>query len=93
MSETNDTQRKSALVTGSSRGIGLAVASELAQAGYNVCLNCSSERGLAAQKRAFEVHIDDAVEVFLLHAHHQPVVGDAGVVHQHVKAAKRLMSR
>ena len=48
MSETNDTQRKSALVTGSSRGIGLAVASELAQAGYNVCLNCSSERGLAA---------------------------------------------
>lgn len=48
MSETNDTQRKSALVTGSSRGIGLAVASELAQAGYNVCMNCSSERGLAA---------------------------------------------
>lgn len=32
MSEMNDTQRKSALVTGSSRGIGLAVASELAQA-------------------------------------------------------------
>ena len=53
----------------------------------------SLARGLAAQKRAFEVHVDDAVEVFLLHAHHQPVVGDAGVVHQHIKAAKRLMSR
>lgn len=36
-----------ALVTGSGRGIGLACARELARRGFDVCLNCSSERGLS----------------------------------------------
>ena len=40
--------RHVALVTGSSRGIGLAVARALAEAGCDVALNCSSERGLGA---------------------------------------------
>ena len=40
--------RHVALVTGSSRGIGLAVARALAEAGGEVALNCSSERGLGA---------------------------------------------
>ena len=48
MSESQDTIRRAALITGSSRGIGLAVAEQLAAAGFNVVLNCSSEAGLAA---------------------------------------------
>ncbi len=39
---------RAAVVTGSSRGIGRAIAEKLAAAGYNVCVNCSSESGLAS---------------------------------------------
>ena len=46
MTETCETPRRSAVVTGSSRGIGRAVAEELARAGFDVCVNCSSARGL-----------------------------------------------
>ena len=46
MTENTETPRRSAVVTGSSRGIGRAVAEELARAGFDVCVNCSSERGL-----------------------------------------------
>ena len=45
MNESQDTTRRAALVTGSSRGIGLAVAEQLAVAGFHVALNCSSEAG------------------------------------------------
>lgn len=38
----------SAVITGSSRGIGAAVAQSLAECGYNVCLNCSGEAGREA---------------------------------------------
>ncbi len=40
------TATKNAIVTGSSRGIGAAIAQKLAEQGYNVCLNCSRESGL-----------------------------------------------
>ena len=48
MSESQESTRRAALITGSSRGIGLAVAEQLAAAGFNVALNCSSEAGLPA---------------------------------------------
>ncbi len=44
-----DTQvkpRRAAVVSGSSRGIGRAVAYKLAEKGYDLCVNCSSESGL-----------------------------------------------
>lgn len=46
MTETND--RRCAVVTGSTRGIGRAIAGELAAAGMNVVVNSSSERSLPA---------------------------------------------
>lgn len=50
MTNQPETLRRSAVVTGSSRGIGRAVAEELARSGFDVCVNCSSERGLAAAR-------------------------------------------
>ena len=56
MTEQVKPERKGALVTGSSRGIGRAIALSLAEAGMNVCVNCSSERSLpAAQELAAQI--------------------------------------
>lgn len=46
MTEEAKPARKGALVTGSSRGIGRAIAEKLASEGMNVCLNCSSTASL-----------------------------------------------
>ena len=54
MTEENGTIQRSAIVTGSSRGIGHATARALAQAGFDVCLNCSSEHSLPALQEAAE---------------------------------------
>ena len=52
MTKDSEALVRAAVVTGSSRGIGHAVATALAAAGMNVCVNCSSERGLEGA-RAF----------------------------------------
>ena len=57
MTNETETPRRSAVVTGSNRGIGRAVAEELARAGFDVCVNCSSERGLD-EARAFAAALE-----------------------------------
>ncbi len=56
-------ERRVAVVTGSSRGIGAAIADELARAGMDVCINCSSEQGReAAQAKADALRAEYGVE-------------------------------
>ena len=45
---------------------------------------------LAAEEGAFQVGVDDLVEVLFLHAQDELVGGDAGVVHQHIQSAEGL---
>lgn len=69
MNESQDTTRRAALVTGSSRGIGLAVAEQLAAAGLNVALNCSSEAGLSAlREQAGRIAGEHGVQVVAIAA-------------------------
>lgn len=69
MNESQDTTRRAALVTGSSRGIGLAVAEQLAAVGFNVALNCSSEAGLSAlREQAGRIAGEHGVQVVAIAA-------------------------
>ncbi len=69
MNESQDTTRRAALVTGSSRGIGLAVAEQLTAAGFNVALNCSSEAGLSAlREQAGRIAGEHGVQVVAIAA-------------------------
>ena len=67
MTETND--RRCAVVTGSTRGIGRAIAGELAAAGMNVVVNSSSERSLpAAEELAAQLADQFGVEALAVAA-------------------------
>lgn len=60
---------RSALVTGSSRGIGRAIATALASQGYKVCINCASERSLVeAEELARELKEQWGVETLAVRA-------------------------
>lgn len=68
--------RPVAVVTGSSRGIGRAIAAELAVQGYDLCLNCSSESGLESlEKVAHELRKKNNIQVLT-------VVADVSVAEQ-----------
>lgn len=54
---------KSAVVTGSSRGIGEAVAVEFAKAGYNLVINSRNAEELSASKEEILRVINDGVEI------------------------------
>lgn len=67
MTETND--RRCAVVTGSTRGIGRAIAGELAAEGLNVVVNSSSERSLpAAEELAAQLADQFGVETLAVAA-------------------------
>ena len=85
MTNETETPRRSAVVTGSNRGIGRAVAEELARAGFDVCVNCSSERGLD-EARAFAAALEADCGV-------PANVGDAAEAAALVDAAQEAFGR
>lgn len=61
--------KRAAVVTGSSRGIGRAIAKELAQHGYGVCINFTSEKSAEeAQKLAEEIAAAHGVKTCAIQA-------------------------
>ncbi|MEG1826034.1 MAG: 3-oxoacyl-[acyl-carrier-protein] reductase [Gordonibacter sp.] len=89
---TNDTDqpRRAAVVTGSNRGIGRAVALDLARAGFDVCVNCSSERSLpAAQELASQIEDECGVRALAIAAN----VAESDEAHALVEAAYRAFGR
>ena len=90
MTNVTETPRRSAVVTGSSRGIGRAVAEELARAGFDVCVNCSSERGLSGvQQLADQLAAEHGVRAIAVAAN----VADAAEAEALVAAAHETFGR
>ena len=90
MTNVTETPRRSAVVTGSSRGIGRAVAEELARAGFDVCVNCSSEHGLSGvQQLADQLAAEHGVRAIAVAAN----VADAAEAEALVAAAHESFGR
>lgn len=90
MTNEQDTVRRAAVVTGSSRGIGRAVACALAEAGFDVCVNCSSESSLpAARELAAELEADCGVRAIAVAAN----VADAAEAAALIDAAHEAFGR
>ena len=90
MTNEQDTVRRAAVVTGSSRGIGRAVACALAEAGFDVCVNCSSESSLpAARELAAEFEADCGVRAIAVAAN----VADAAEADALIDAAHEAFGR
>lgn len=90
MTNEQDTVRRAAVVTGSSRGIGRAVACALAEAGFDVCVNCSSESSLpAARELAAELEADHGVRAIAVAAN----VADAAEAAALIDAAHEAFGR
>ena len=90
MTNEQDTVRRAAAVTGSSRGIGRAVACALAEAGFDVCVNCSSESSLpAARELAAELEADYGVRAIAVAAN----VADADEAAALIDAAHEAFGR
>lgn len=90
MTNEQDTVRRAAVVTGSSRGIGRAIACALAEAGFDVCVNCSSESSLpAARELAAELEADCGVRAIAVAAN----VADAAEAAALIDAAHEAFGR
>lgn len=90
MSETTNDTRRAALVTGSSRGIGAAIARELASSGVDVCLNCSNPAGLDELSEAARALSEEFGVRAIAHA---ASVADADEAQGLVKAAHEAFGR
>lgn len=85
------TTRRAALVTGSSRGIGRAIALELATAGFDVCVNCSTDEGLPrAQELASEIERETGVRAIAVAANVADADGAASLVSATIDAFGRI---
>lgn len=85
-----ETTKRAALVTGSNRGIGRAVAERLARDGFDVCVNCSSKASLpSAQELADQLEREYGVRAVAVAAN----VADPAAASALVDAAMEAFGR
>lgn len=86
-----ETTKRAALVTGSNRGIGRAVAERLARDGFDVCVNCSSEASLpSAQELADQLEREYGVRAVAVAANVADPAAAAALVDAAMEAFGRL---
>lgn len=86
-----ETTKRAALVTGSNRGIGRAVAERLARDGFDVCVNCSSEASLpSAQELADQLEREYGVRAVAVAANVADPTAAAALVDAAMEAFGRL---